>query len=147
MIPLLSTPSAGWTEISIGDWHDHASDIFDVPAELLKTMEQAVRLRQPISVMLYAEDHEYILVFDEEHTFVITNAKEDPDQHTFVDLPFGWLNEELPLKMIADIRRDLALWASWGDSGTMSDDQKSERAKDLIVLCEILEKHYHWWFN
>lgn len=143
---MLSTPCAGWTEISLGEWHDRASYLDDVPMILLKTMEEAIRLRAPKSCLFDAEGYEYIMVFDEDHTFVVTRSEEDPDYHTFTDIPLGWRNSDLVQELVSNIRRDVALWAAWGDCcEDMSDDQKTERAKDLICLCEIVEKRYHWW--
>lgn len=144
---MLSTPRFGWTEISLGEWRDRASDLGDVPMILLKTMEEVIRLRTPKSCLFDAEGYTYIMVFDEEHTFVITEAEDDPDYHTFTDIPSGWRNSGLVQELVSNIRRDVALWAAWGDDGDMSDDQKTERKKDLLCLCDVVEKRYHWWIQ
>lgn len=140
-----STPCAGWTELSIGDWRNRASYLSDVPMILLKTMEEAIRLRMPKSCVIDAENYEYIMVFDQEHTFVITNSEDGPDYHTFTDIPLGWLNAELGKQLVSDIRKDITRWAEWGDYGDMSDDQKTEREKDLLCLCDVVEKRHRWW--
>ena len=134
---MLDTPKHGWSVITIGNWSDRCSYLTDVPFQLLKAMECSCRECKPISVRFDAEGWEYIIVFDWFCTHIISEkSNEDGFDYFSIDIN----RDELAKELIIDIRKNINKWAIWTDYGNMSEDEISERKKDLLVLCDILEK-------
>ena len=132
---MLSTPKYGWSEITIGDWYDRCSDVFnDVPYELLDAVDRTNRTGMPSSVKFDAEGWEYIIVFDKYETHII---------HCNFEGEYNYFTIEIYLKnlirdLISDIRRDIGAWAAWGYD--RSEDEINERKYDLAVWCDVIEK-------
>lgn len=136
---MLKEPKHGWSQITIGNWSDRCSYLDDVPFLLLEGVEGVCRTGNPVAAKFDAEGWEYLIVFDVYETHIITET-DNGYTLTTEDVRIKNLVEEL----VADIRRDLKAWSCWTDYGDMSDDEKSEREKDLAVLCDILEKRKEW---
>lgn len=132
---MLSTPKYGWSNIKIGDWTDRCSYLDDVPFLLLEMLEENGRTSRPVSGKFDAEGYEYIIVFDKYETHIITETDTGYELKT-VEVR----SEELAKDLIEDIRRDIDSWSGWIDYGDMSDDERQERKKDLLILCSIVEK-------
>lgn len=130
---MLSKPEHGWSRITIGNWSDRCSYIDDVPFELLGALETSCRVNQPVAVKFDAEGWWYLIVFDDFWTYIIEEADETKLYRIKID------REELARELVEDIRRDINDWTMWFDyRGT--EDYYSERKKDLLVLCDIVER-------
>jgi hypothetical protein len=131
---MIETPKYGWSKITIGDWSDRCSYIDDVPFKLLETIESAVRIRRPVSVKFDAEGWEYIIIFDMRKIHIVTNDFNSDYKYDTIEISLTDIAKDL----IADIRKDLDAWSEWGFN--MSEDEISERKKDLSVLCKMIER-------
>jgi len=138
---MLSKPEHGWSRITIGDWSDRCSYIDDVPFELLEALETSCRVKQPIAVKFDAEGWDYIIVFDQFETHIISTHV-NPLSFGEGDYSYYAIEvdrDELAKELVKDIRRDIDDWTMWFDyRGT--EDYYSERKKDLLVLCDIVER-------
>lgn len=132
---MFSKPKNGWCTITIGEWSDRCSYLDDVPFMVLEGLEESCRTHKPVAAKFDAEGWEYIIVFDWLETHIISDIG---GKYELVTVDVN--RDELALQAISDIRRDIDGWASWLSYSTMSDDEKEERKKDLLVLCDILSK-------
>ena len=131
---MLSKPEYGWSEITIGHWHDRCSYLDDVPYMLLDAVDYTNRTHRPSVVKFDAEGWEYIIVFDMTNVHVNTCDFYGEYRYTTVDVNLCNLIREL----VADIRRDLDAWAEWGDH--LSEYEINERKLDLAIFCNVVEK-------
>lgn len=131
---MIETPRYGWSKITIGDWSDRCSYIDDVPFKLLETIESAVRIRRPFSVKFDAEGWDYIIIFDVYETHVVSYDFNGEYKYKTIEISLTDIAKDL----IADIRKDLDAWSQWGFD--ISEDEISERKKDLSVLCKMIER-------
>lgn len=134
---MLATPKHGWSNITIGNWSDRCSYLTDVPFQLLEAMECSCREHKPVSVSFDAEGWEYIITFDWFYTHIISGKSEE-DSFSYFSIDIN--RDELAKELISDIRKDIDGWSTWLDYGDMSEDEISERKKDLLILCDIVEK-------
>ena len=132
---MLSRPIIGWSKITIGNWSDRCSYIDDVPFMLLEAMEESCRINKPVSVRIDAEGWDYIIVFDQFTTHIISEITDD---YTYYSVDID--RDELAKELISDIRRDIDGWCEWFCYHELTEDYISERKKDLLVLCDMLEK-------
>ena len=132
---MLSRPIIGWSKITIGNWSDRCSYIDDVPFMLLEAMEESCRINKPVSVRIDAEGWDYIIVFDQFTTHIISEITDD---YTYYSVDID--RDELARELISDIRRDIDEWCEWFCYYYLTEDYISERKKDLLVLCDIVEK-------
>lgn len=132
---MLDTPRHGWSTVKIGGWSEKCSYLEDVPFLLLESLEKACRTGNPAAAKFDAEGYDYIIVFDEHETHIITETDTGYELKTVETTP-----GELARELVADIRNDISGWSRWLDYGDMSDDELQERTKDLSVLCDILER-------
>ncbi len=130
---MLSNPGCGWSDITIGEWSDRCSYLDDVPFGILKGLEESCRTHNPVAVKLDAEGWEYIIVFNEQETHIITDKNGD---YALTTVEIG--SDELAKQAVSDILRDIDGWSAWIDYGDMSDDEKGKRKKELLALCELL---------
>lgn len=130
---MLSKPVHGWSEIIIGDWSDRCSYIDDVPFMLLEAMEESCRVNKPVAVKFDAEGWWYLIVFDDFWTYII----EEVDESRLYVVEIN--RTEIAKELIADIRRDIDDWTHWLCYDD-TEDYLSERKKDLLVLCDVVEK-------
>lgn len=130
---MLKTPWCGWSEITIGDWHDRCSYLDDVPYMLLEAVDDVNRTGRPSAVKFDAEGWEYIIVFDTWETHIISNDAEREHNYYTIEINLKDLTREL----IADIRRDLDEWSKWCSD---SDYETEERKADLNAWCNVIEK-------
>ena len=136
---MLSKPKGGWSDITIGNWSDRCSYVDDIPFNLLKAMEQSCREHKPVSVNVDAEGYEYIIIFDWFHTHIILENIDEEDKSDFKYFSIRIDRDKLAKELISDIRRDIDGWSNWLSYHDMSEDEISERKKDLLVLCEVIE--------
>ena len=134
---MLSTPNHGWSNITIGNWSDRCSYLDDVPFLLLEALEQSCREHKPVSAKFDAEGWDYIITFDWWHTHVISE-KFDEDGYAYFSIDVN--RDDLARELIADIRRDIDGWSSWFCYRNMTEDYILERKKDLLALCDVVEK-------
>ncbi len=132
---MLSKPECGWSYITIGKWSDRCSYIDDVPFVILKGLEQSYKTYSPVSVKFDAEGWEYIIVFDWQETHIITDKN---GEYALITVEIGI--DELAKQATSDIRREIDDWSVWTDYGDMPDDEKNQRKKDLLALCDSLLK-------
>ena len=130
---MLSKPEYGWSRITIGDWSDRCSYIDDVPFELLEALETSCRVNQPVTVKFDAEGWWYLIVFDDFWTYIIEEVDETKLYRIKID------REELAKELIADIRKYIDYWTEW-DGYCENADYVEERKKDLLALCDIVER-------
>ena len=130
---MLKTPWCGWSEITIGNWHDRCSYLDDVPYMLLEAVDCVNRTGRPSAVQFDAEGWEYIIVFDTWETHIISNDSEREHNYYTIEINLKDLTREL----IADIRRDLDEWSKWCSD---SDYETEERKADLDAWCNVVEK-------
>lgn len=128
---MLDTPCAGWSRITIREWSDRCSYIDDVPFMLLSAVDEVVRRHTSYAVKFDAEGYEYIIVFDELETHIITSK--DVFAYTTIEIDI----EDVVKELIKDIRNDLDLWAYWP---ICNEDEFDERRLDLQVWCDVIEK-------
>ena len=132
---MLKTPKHGWSEITIGNWHDRCSYLDDVPYRLLEAVDYTNRTARPSSVEFNAEGWEYIIVFNTYETHIIhDNFDREGYQLITVEISLKDLIREL----IADIRRDLDAWSKWYCD--ISEYEAEERKLDLTAWCDVIEK-------
>lgn len=136
---MLSTPKCGWSNITIGDWSDRCSYLTDVPFQLLEALEQSCREHKPVSAKFDAEGWEYIITFDWWHTHIVSDRAPFDEENGFKYYSIEVNRDDLARELVEDIRRDIDGWSNW-DYGNMSEDEIDERKKDLLVLCDIVEK-------
>ena len=132
---MLSRPIVGWSKITIGNWSDRCSYIDDVPFMLLEAMEESCRINKPVSVSIDAEGWDYIIVFDQFTTHIISEITDD---YTYYSVDID--RDELAKELVSDIRRDIDGWCEWFCYHELTEDYISERKKDLLTLCDIVEK-------
>lgn len=132
---MLKTPWAGWSKITIGEWSDRCSYLDDVPFMLLEAMEESCRVNKPVSVQFDAEGWAYIIVFDQFTTHIISEITDD---YTYYSVDID--RNELAKELASDIRRDIDEWCEWFCYHELTEDYISERKKDLLTLCDIVEK-------
>ena len=140
-VNMLSKPKHGWSEITIGDWSDRCSYIDDVPFNLLEALEKSCRTHRPVAVKFDAEGWDYIVVFDQFETHIISTNPNDVDVY-FSNFDYHTIEidrDKLAKELIADIRRDIDDWTHW-DYRDHTEDYLSERKKDLLALCNVVEK-------
>ena len=135
VILMLSTPNVGWSRITIGEWSDRCSYLDDVPFMLLEAIEESCRINKPVSVKLDAEGWEDIIIFDQFETHIISNLTD-----TFIHYSVDIDRDELAKELTSDIRRDIDGWCKWFCYQDLTEDYISERKKDLLALCDIIEK-------
>lgn len=131
---MLATPQYGWSEITIGDWHDRCSYLDDVSYELLEAVDATNRTGRPHCVKFDAEGWEYIIVFGMYETHIIHCNFEGEYHYYTIEIHI----KDLARELLSDIRKDLDLWAEWPYSA--SEDEISERKRDLSVWCDAIEK-------
>ena len=130
---MLKTPWCGWSEITIGYWHDRCSYLDDVPYRLLEAVDYTNRTGMPSSVKFDAEGYKYVIVFDMYYTHIICDSfYVGYNLHT-IDINIKDLIREL----LADIRRDIDAWSKWCSD---SDYETEERKLDLGAWCNAIEK-------
>lgn len=139
---MLSKPEHGWSRITIGDWSDRCSYIDDVPFELLGALETSCRVNQPVAVKFDAEGWDYIIVFDQFETHIISTrvgifSFDDDCCYSYYTIEID--REELAKELIADIRKYIDYWTEW-DGYCENADYVEERKKDLLTLCDIVER-------
>ena len=83
---MLKTPKYGWSEITIGDWHDRCSYLDDVPYRLLEAVDYTNRCGRPSSVKFDAEGWDYIIVFDQFETHIICYNFEGEYNYYTIDI-------------------------------------------------------------
>lgn len=130
---MLSSPQYGWSNITIGDWSDRCSYLDDVPFDLLRSIWNVQATSLPYAVSFDAEGWQYIIVFDEYETHIITSKESSENQYINVKADIDSLASEL----IDDIRKSIDKWASWTDYGGMSLDETERRKEDLLDLCNM----------
>jgi len=130
---MLSKPEFGWSRITIGDWSDRCSYIDDVPFMLLEAMEESCRCNKPVSVKFDAEGWWYLIIFDDFWTYIIEEADETKLYRIEID------RDELAKELIADIRKYIDYWTEW-DGYCENADYIEERKKDILILCDVVEK-------
>lgn len=133
---MLHNPKYGRATIKIGDFEDRCSYLRDVPKLIWRALDKSVRTYDTTCVSIDAEGYEYIIVFDQFNTHIIMENAE-ADQYSLKTINVSY--RELAREFIDDIRRDLDEWARWTDYGDMSAEEKEERARDLVAMCEVLE--------
>lgn len=131
---MLATPEFGWSEITIGDWHDRCSYVDDVPYMLLEAVDIVNRTGRPHCVKFDAEGWEYIIVFNIYETHIIHCNFEGEYHYYTIEIRL----KDLTIELLSDIRKDLDLWAGWSFSA--SEDEICERKKDLAAWCDVIEK-------
>lgn len=128
---MLDTPQHGWSNISIGSWHDRCSYLDDVPVVLLNTLRQFLNTKLPVVVKFDAEGYEYIIAFDFGMVHIITES-EDGDSYQLssqeVNIP------ALAKELVEDIRRDIDAWANWQDFAIRTEDDIVKRKSVLLDL-------------
>lgn len=131
---MLKTPSCGWSEITIGDWHDRCSYLDDVPYILLEAVDHTNRCGRPSSVEFDAEGYKYIVVFNVYETHIICdNFDGEYNLHTIeINL------KDLIRELLADIRRDIDAWSKWYCD--ISEYEAEERKLDLDAWCNVIEQ-------
>ena len=133
---MLSKPHGGWSTITIGDWSDRCSYLTDVPYDLMHALEFAIRTHRTTLATFDAEGWEYTIVFEWQHTHIITNKD---DEYKLYSFPIG--RDQIATEFIADIRENLDDWAEWKHwGGFMSEDEFKERQANLEWFCEQIEK-------
>lgn len=139
---MLSKPRHGWSEITIGDWSDRCSYIDDVPFMLLETMEESCRVNKPVAVKFDAEGWDYIIVFDQFETHIISthiNALSFDEDNYFSYHTIEVDRDELAKELISDIRKYIDHWTKW-DGYCENAAYVEDRKKDLLVMCDVIEK-------
>jgi hypothetical protein len=131
---MLKTPWCGWSEITIGNWHDRCSYLDDVPYRLLEAVDHVNRTGTPSAVKFDAEGWSYIIVFDMYHTHIICDGIDVVYKYYTVDIHI----KDLARDLISDIRRDIKAWSEW--FGNISDYEAEERKLDLEAWCNVIEK-------
>lgn len=132
---MLKTPKYGWSEITIGSWHDRCSDVFDdVPYRLLEAVDYTNRTSRTSSVEFDAEGWEYIIVFNTNEVHIITCDFDCNWKYNTIEISLKDLIREL----LADIRKDLEEWSKWGFG--RSEGEIEERKLDLQAWCNVIEK-------
>ena len=137
---MLSKPVHGWSEITIGDWSDRCSYIDDVPFMLLEAIEGSCRANQPVAAKFDAEGWDYIIVFDQFETHIISTAPHSlkaQDSYSYHTIEID--RDELAKELISDIRKYIDYWTKW-DGYCENADYVEECKKDLLVLCDVIEK-------
>ena len=132
---MLSEPKHGWSAITIGNWTDRCSYLDDVPFLLLKGLEKSCRTHRPVAAKFDAEGWEYIIVFDWIESYIITDKCGKPQ---LISVPVG--RDNIAKELVSDIRKNIDGWSAWIDYGDMPVDEREKRKKDLLMLCDILEK-------
>lgn len=138
---MLSKPVHGWSDITIGDWSDRCSYIDDVPFMLLEAIEESCRVNKPVAVKFDAEGWDYIIVFDQFETHIITTNPNDIDTY-FGNFDYHTIEvdrDELAKELISDIRKYIDHWTKW-DGYCENAAYVEERKKDLLALCDVIEK-------
>lgn len=133
---MLHDPLHGWATIRIGDFEDVCSYVQDIPVYLWQALNNAVDTWDVSCVSIDAEGYQYIIVFDLCETHIIMNATNGDG---FVLKSFQIDILDLAREFIADIRRDLPLWAEWENCGDMTQEQIETHKRELIALCGLLE--------
>lgn len=128
MIPILSKPHAGWTEVVIGDFSDSASYLDDVPVLTLTAMLSHFRTGNPFCVEYDAEGHEYIIVSTYFETIVI--GYEDTQR-------FDISVDELAKELVRDIEDNIDLWARW-NPGVYEEDESEEVEKTKSRITDLV---------
>lgn len=132
---MLSSPQHGWSNITIGNWSDRCSYLDDVPFDLLRSIWNVQATSLPYAVSFDAEGWQYIIVFDEYETHIITNKESSENKYINVKVDIDSLAKEL----IGDIRKSIDEWASWNDYGGMSFDEIERRKEEMLGLCNMSE--------
>ena len=131
---MLATPKYGWSEITIGNWHDRCSYLDDVPYRLLESVDYTNRCGRPSSVKFDAEGWEYIIVFDMYKTHIIC----DNDDCKYILYTVEINLKDLIRELIYDIRRDIDAWSKWYCD--VREYEAEERKLDLAAWCDVIEK-------
>lgn len=131
---MLAMPEYGWSKITIGDWYDRCSYLNDVPYELLEAVDVVIRTGKPHCVKFDAEGWYYTIVFDMYETHIIDCDSRGKFHCYTVEVRV----KDLAMELLSDIRKDLDLWANWLVPD--SEEETSERKKDLAAWCDVIEK-------
>ena len=129
---MLDTPKHGWSNISIGSWHDRCSYLDDMPVVLLNALRRFLTAKLPVAAKFDAEGYEYILVFDFGVVHIISDD-EDGDKYQLssqeVSIP------ALAKELVEDIRRDIDAWADWQNYEVQTKEALARRKQLLVDLC------------
>ena len=126
---------SGWGKISIGDWSDRISDVFnDAPFELLYLFIDSCKNHKPSSMKFDAEGYEYILTIDWNCVYIITETEDD--EVTFKKIEVN--RDELARELISDIRNNIDSCVDWC-LDKLDNKQREERAFNLELKCKVLE--------
>ena len=128
---MLSTPYCGWTEITIGKWHDRASYLTDVPYDILKAIINTLKTGHASCVECDAEGWDYIIVFNTFDTHIITSR--DGYELSSIDINIKNLAKEV----YNDIHSNLNNWSDWYWDARC--DYYSSKA-NLAILLRKLKK-------
>ena len=131
---MLSTPQYGWSEITIGNWHDRCSYLDDVPFMLIETLDATINTGRPHCAKFDAEGYEYIIVFDVYATHIIHDDFDDEYYYYTVEINI----RDLAMELLSDIRKDLDSWTNWMLSG--SEEENCWRKKKLAARCDAFER-------
>jgi hypothetical protein len=144
---VLTKPSAGWTNVVVGEFSDSASYLDDVPEMTLHGMLYFFRTGNPFCVEYDAEGHEFTVVSNHYETIVVEDEK---THRYFVSA------DKLAHELIQDIEDNLDLWAKWNPGAyeeTEPEEVELAKAKisDLLqqlrVELEKYDKKMEKWFK
>ena len=133
---MLSTPSAGWADITIGSFSDRCSYIEDIPNLLLDAFITRARKRVPVAIEIDAEGYEYTIVLGTDVIHIISEIENDGSiiyKLTTPNVDFS----DLAREMISDLRLDIDAGANWDMSGNKKAICEAKEA--ILAKCKKLE--------
>lgn len=130
---MLSKPSAGWTQISLGEWSDRGSYLDDIPMMFLDGL---INHRYDCFCLKFdAEGWDYFIVIDDYRIYVIDYDHETGEEKLYnIDSD----KDELAKEVIADIESDIEGWAYW--FGYYDEEEKAECEKRKQEIAEKIAK-------
>ena len=131
---MLSTPKAGWSELTLGDFKASVSFLTDVPFDWLRACVSALKYGIPAACFLDSEGSTTTIIVDNTHSYIVT---------TFGNLHvmplYGVYPSQFARDLVEDIKRDFEDWLYWIDC-SLSEEQWAHRRQMLEDLIEETEK-------
>ena len=120
---MLSTPSAGWVNITLDNWTDRASYLTEVHFNIMDSLITYLNKRKSQTVYCDAEGREYFIVFDWGVTYII----EETDSARLITIEKNII--DIAKEAYEDISKDVDAWANWDLDG---DKEKIKKNKEKI---------------
>lgn len=134
---MLQKPSAGWTEVQIGNYKDRASYLTDIPNDCLDAAIGMLKNKKEFRVLFDAEGWEYIVCASDLNKPVWIETDnindEEADGADLIVVPTDISPIDLFREIANDIEMDITGWITWMYYSEIEDEARLNREKEKLL--------------